>query len=359
MQAQTPVAVVSHLQIMKFIGACFGSGNITSGFRFTNMQIPKKAQMKYAYINFTVDGTYTALLSLNIYGEDSGNSATFTGSSTPANRSTPYTPIPWSIIDQWDLGLRRTSPDLSAVIQNIIVRNDWVNGNSLSVIIKNVGSNVRRVIALERASSDPSLSPAKVLATYTVTTTQPPPYPSVASKDGWILESTETSSVGGSNNSNANTFNVGDDGSNKQYRSILHFDTSGLLDNAVIISAILKIKQQSMTGTNPFTTHGNLVADIKKPNFGTNANLANSDFEDTPGLSGIAMFDSTPSNSWYSAILDSTAFPYINLTGTTQFRLAFTLDDNNDLGADYIAFSSGNDSANAPQLIINYYVPAP
>jgi len=341
-----------------YLGACSGSGNITSGFRFTNMPIPKKAQMKYAYINFTVDGTYTAPLSLNIYGEDTGNSATFTGSSTPANRSTPYSPISWNITDQWDLGLRRTSPDLSSVIQNIVNRSDWVNGNSLSVIIKNAGSNVRRVIAYERASSDPSLSPAKVLSTYTVTTTQVT-YNSVASKDGWILESTETSSVGGSNNSNTNTFNVGDDSSNKQYRSILHFDTSGLPNNAFVISAILKVKQQSITGTNPFTTHGNLVADIKKPNFGTNANLTNSDFEDTPGLSGIAMFDSTPSNSWYSTILNSTAFPYINLTGTTQFRLAFTLDDNNDLGADYITFSSGNDSANAPQLIINYYVPAP
>jgi len=342
-----------------YLGACFGAGDITSGFRFTNIQIPQYAQIQYAYVNFTVDGTYTDPLSLNIYGEDTGNSITFTTLSTPANRSTPYSPILWSVNDQWELGQRRTSPELSSVIQNIVNRSDWINGNSLSVIVKNAGSNVRRVIAYERASSDPNLSPAKILSTYTVNTTQLSSN-SVAPKDGWILESSQSSGIGGSTNSNAKTFYVGDDDLNKQYRSVLHFDTSGIPDTAIIISAVLEIKQQSITGTNPFTTHGNLVADIKEPYFGTSANLANSDFENIPNLSEVAMFDSSPdSNGWYSAIIDSTGFPYINLTGTTQFRLAFTLGDNNDFGSDYIVFSSGNDKANAPQLIINYYVPVP
>ena len=151
---------------------------------------------------------------------------------------------------------------------------------------------------------------------------------------------------------------LGDDVANKQYRGILHFDTSSLPDNAVITSVKVKVKQDSIVGTNPFATHGNLVVDIQKPYFGTTASLTANDFQAASGQAGIAIFDSTPVSSWYTANLDIVGFPYINLTSTTQFRLAFTLDDNNDFGADYMSFFSGDDMvANRPQLIIEYYVP--
>jgi hypothetical protein len=53
---------------------------------------------------------------------------------------------------------------------------------------------------------------------------------------------------------------------------------------------------------------------------------------------------------------------YINklttLSGLTQIRLRFKLDDNNNTVANYISFYSGNATlANRPQLIIEYYVP--
>ncbi|MCQ3939261.1 MAG: hypothetical protein DPW18_19790, partial [Chloroflexi bacterium] len=62
--------------------------------------------------------------------------------------------------------------------------------------------------------------------------------------DGWILESSEASGAGGTMNPSAATFNLGDDAANRQYRTILHFDTSALPDNAVITSAVLKIRKQ-------------------------------------------------------------------------------------------------------------------
>ena len=55
----------------------------------------------------------------------------------------------------------------------------------------------------------------------------------------------------------------------------------------------------------------------------------------------------------------SSAFTYINLSGVTQFRLRFAIDDNNDHGSDYLKFHSGNYSSNSlcPLLVIDYYVP--
>jgi hypothetical protein len=57
--------------------------------------------------------------------------------------------------------------------------------------------------------------------------------------------------------------------------------------------------------------------------------------------------------------LRSPAWGLVNLTGTTQFRLRFQLDDDDDMTADYLAFYAGNASSDAdrPQLVITYYLP--
>jgi hypothetical protein len=181
---------------------------------------------------------------------------------------------------------------------------------------------------------------------------------SVAGNDGWILEASEGSNTGGSINSTTSTFNVGDDKNKKQSVGILHFDTSSLPDNAVITSISLRVQKQSITGTDPFTTHGNLVLDVQKPYFGTTSGLVADDFQAAAGQVAVSTFNPTPVDNWYSAALDTSVYAYIDLTGTTQFRLRFSLDDDNDTIADVIKFYSGEAAAsNQPQLIIQYYVP--
>jgi len=183
-------------------------------------------------------------------------------------------------------------------------------------------------------------------------------FKSVGTYDGWVLESTETSGMGGSLNFTATTIRVGDDAGDKQYRSIVSFNTASLPDTAVITKVTLKVKKQAVVGTNPFTTHGPLKAAIRKPYFGSAVTLANGDFQAAASLSSGTTFGSTPVSGWYSAVSTSAVYPYISKTGTTQFRLRFTLDDNDDLGADYLRFYSGNaGAAYRPQLIVEYYVP--
>jgi len=179
---------------------------------------------------------------------------------------------------------------------------------------------------------------------------------SQGANDGWVLESGENTNVGGSMNSIATTFRVGDEAGDKQYRGIVSFNTSSLPDTAVITKATLKVRQQGVVGTIPFSTHGTLLAGIRTPYFGTSVVLESIDFQATQ--SAQLGFSSTPVANWYSAISGGSVSPYINRTGTTQFRLRFTLDDNDDLAADYVKFYSGNASLiYRPQLIIEYYVP--
>jgi hypothetical protein len=191
-----------------------------------------------------------------------------------------------------------------------------------------------------------------------VTATNSATFKSNATNDGWILESGENTNAGGSLEKNGTTFNVGDDQKNRQYKSILSFDTSSLPDNAVIVSAQLKIKRQSVFGTDPFGTHGALGAEIRNGSFSDSAALQIDDFS-TPASSNTGSDQFAPLTfSWYSAQLEAANLGSINKAGLTQFRLSFTKDDNDDLGSDYVKFFSGNAiSANQPQLVITYYVP--
>ena len=182
--------------------------------------------------------------------------------------------------------------------------------------------------------------------------------------DGWILETKENSNTGGTKNSSAVTFQVGDDRQDRQYRSILHFPTHYLPDNAVITQALLMIKVQGVAGTDPFTTHGNILVDICYGPYGSLgpfklSALQPMDFQSPASLTSAGLIQNNPVGGWYWAVLTPNSFAYINRTGNTQLRLSFQLDDNDDLGADFLTFYSGDaaDQADRPHLLIDYYVP--
>jgi CSLREA domain-containing protein len=183
-------------------------------------------------------------------------------------------------------------------------------------------------------------------------------FKSIGADDGWILESTETSAVGGALNASATTFNLGDGAADKQYRAVLSFDTSYIPNTAVITRIKLKIKKQGLVGTNPFNILGGLKVDMRAPSFGAAA-LTPGDFQALAGRTAVATFGAVPVDNWYSAILNGQARNYLNKTGLTQFRLYFAVGDNNDNGADAMKFFSGNHATIGlrPTLIIEYYVP--
>ena len=182
--------------------------------------------------------------------------------------------------------------------------------------------------------------------------------------DGWIMELKENSEIGGYTNSSTSTFILGDEYHNRQYRSILQFQTAPLPDNAVVTKVTLMIRTSGFVGTNPFLTHGILLVDIAYNAFGTtlfgypNKALQNSDFQAPASRDIVGLIQNNPIDKWYWTTLDASAFPYINLTGTTQFRLRFQLDDDNDFTDDFIKFFSGDySSAGArPQLVVEYYL---
>jgi hypothetical protein len=199
---------------------------------------------------------------------------------------------------------------------------------------------------------------ATATATLTATPTATPTsktltFTSVDANDGWVLESNEFSNVASQKN-NGGALRVGDDSRNKQYRSLLYFDTASLPDKAVITKVVLSVKKLGTAGANPFATHGNLVADMKKGFFGL-APLELADFNAAgEPINSTSIFRTSDGGTWYQLTVNSLHFKYVNLYGTTQFRLRFTKDDDNDKIADFISFHPGGDAENSPQLIVTY-----
>lgn len=187
-------------------------------------------------------------------------------------------------------------------------------------------------------------------------------FSSSGSRDGWILESSETSNKGGSMNNAATTLYVGDGWMDAQYRSIVAFNVT-LPADAVITKVTLKLKASGalVGNNNPFLWGNGLKVDICNGSFGA-APLQLSDFNFNKAatcrlLAGT--FGSSPVAGWYSANIVKAAWNKINPNGSTQFRLRFAKDDNDDLLSDYRRFYSGNHgNINLrPSLVIDYNVP--
>ncbi len=182
-------------------------------------------------------------------------------------------------------------------------------------------------------------------------------FKSVGAQDGWVLESGEDTLAGSKVDKSSSTLLVGDDPKDRQYRTFLSFNTISLPDTAIIVSVEVKIKKQGIVGTDPFVTHGVLLLEVRDGAFGKSLSLEAIDFSSPAGL-GSSIEQMISLGSVSTTLLSSNNLKFINKYGVTQFRVRFSKDDNDDRGADYVKFFSGNSTdSNRPQLTVTYYVP--
>jgi photosystem II stability/assembly factor-like uncharacterized protein len=196
----------------------------------------------------------------------------------------------------------------------------------------------------------------------TILTLSPTPV-SIIAEDGRIPETNETSNVGAnpeSTQTGTDALRIGDSGSQKQWKSILSFDTSALPDNAIVTSATLTLKRGTASG-NPYTpTFGTAWVDMKSP-IGEQG-IEASDFQQASGVvTHVATLSQAPSNgSLSTATLNAAGLEAISTKAPhTQFRIYFNGDDDDDATADYIGYYSGENAtaANRPTLTIQYVTP--
>ncbi|MGZ8220901.1 MAG: hypothetical protein ACXWT0_04545, partial [Methylobacter sp.] len=131
--------------------------NQTVGMRFNSIAIPKGAVIQNAYVQFTVDETPSVTETLQVWGQAADNAATFTtaanniSSRTKTAASATWNPAAWPTVGA--AGVDQQTPDIKAVIQEIVNRSGWTSGNSLAVIITGDGNGKRVAEAFEGAPS--------------------------------------------------------------------------------------------------------------------------------------------------------------------------------------------------------------
>jgi hypothetical protein len=133
-------------------------GDQTVGIRFNEVEIPREAEILYAYVQFQVDETNSVATSLTIQGQDSDNAGKFLSSNNNiSSRSrtaaaVSWAPVAWTTVGE--AGIDQRTPDIASVIQEIINRSGWSSGNSLVIIITGTGERTA-----ESFDGDPTAAP--------------------------------------------------------------------------------------------------------------------------------------------------------------------------------------------------------
>ncbi len=150
------------------------------GLRFNQVEIPQGTIITNAYLEFTSqDDKHYSTPNVVIYGHAIDNSPTFTTNyGDISNRDVTFSHVYWGI-SGWsynESGVDTQTPSITSIIQEIIDRPNWNNGNSLSIIIKKQivshgGSDDRDAYSFERDSS----KSAKLHITYSISEPIPEP----------------------------------------------------------------------------------------------------------------------------------------------------------------------------------------
>jgi PKD repeat protein len=121
------------------------------GVRFQNIAIPQGAIITNAYIQFRGDEADAFSSQLNIYiaGEATDNSSTFnTTTNNISSRPLTTSQYTWAdgSVPGWAVGVLYNTPNISAVVQEIINRPGWAAGNAMSYIFwSDLGESSERV----------------------------------------------------------------------------------------------------------------------------------------------------------------------------------------------------------------------
>ena len=113
------------------------------GLRFTGVQIPAGATITRAWVQFQTDEVSTDTATLTVRGEAADNAPTYVATnSNLSNRALTSASVPWSP-PAWNTVNARTSaqqtPDLAALVQAIVGRPGWVQGNALALQVTGTG----------------------------------------------------------------------------------------------------------------------------------------------------------------------------------------------------------------------------
>ena len=128
------------LELVRDDGGDGTRGNQTVGIRFPGLAVPAGVIITAASITFTVDEAFSEATNLTLRAELSTNAAAFGSTSgNISNRALTSASVSWSPSAWSTAGQQQVSPDLSALIQEVINQPGWSAGNAVVVVVTGTG----------------------------------------------------------------------------------------------------------------------------------------------------------------------------------------------------------------------------
>jgi len=119
-----------------------GKVSYWTGLRFNGINVPKGGVVTNAYILFTSYEAETNTSSVLIYAEATNNASTFlTNSFNVSTRNRTTSSVNWNIAPWYAIGqhgMSQRTPQLTNIINEVLSRPDWAQGNSIGILITNV-----------------------------------------------------------------------------------------------------------------------------------------------------------------------------------------------------------------------------
>ena len=118
------------------------NGEQIVGLRFNGVEIPQGKTITSAYIEFETDTTDTVSTSLVISAQASDNAATFSSTGFDiSSRLTTSASVAWNDIPSWNIvDEKHQTPDLTTLVQEVVNRSGWADGNSMGFLFDGAGS---------------------------------------------------------------------------------------------------------------------------------------------------------------------------------------------------------------------------
>ena len=128
-----------------------GSSNQLVGVRLSDVTIPKGAEILEAYLQFGTDETNdddnVNPFEISIQVENTAHAEAFTSTNgNISDRALTGTSVSWTNPAEWrevhETGPAQRTPSLAALVQEIVDRDDWEEGNAVAFVLQGVGKRV-------------------------------------------------------------------------------------------------------------------------------------------------------------------------------------------------------------------------
>ncbi|MCG8584064.1 MAG: hypothetical protein MI757_05070 [Pirellulales bacterium] len=115
------------------------------GFRFNNVTIPQGATISTAYVDMRADDSNTESTDLTIFGEDADDAAAIgSGNNNLSNRTRTTASVTWNNVANWNKNTHYQTPEIKAIVEEIVGRSGWASGNDLVILIRSDDLNGKR-----------------------------------------------------------------------------------------------------------------------------------------------------------------------------------------------------------------------